>query len=152
MGVLLKGVFIDLRAGNFVHAKTQLRASCLHACHRVRNLLSPGLGLQIFTPFSFLLQYFTSIFYFKNFTSILGEHSSNKKNKKVKKSLPSNLDSSELEQESSSNNNDNGNNFVDFKQYHFLQGLIFVKQLHLVVFYDLQKKLSTNRKQKTKSN
>ena len=139
MGVVLKGVFIDLRAGNFVHAKTQLRASCVHARHRVRNLLSPGLGLQIFTPFSFLLQYFTSIFYFKNFTSILGEHSCNKKNK-VKKSLPSNLDSSELEQESSSNNNNNGNNFVDFKQYPFLQGLIFVKQLHLGTFYELQKK------------
>ena len=83
-----------------------------------------------------------------NFTSILGENSSNKKDKKVNKSLASNSDSSEWEQESSSNNSDNGNNFVDFKQYPFLRGLIFVKQLCLGIFYELHKKLNTNRKQK----
>ena len=40
--VLLKSVLIDLRARNFVHAKTSLRARCANACHRARNLLSPG--------------------------------------------------------------------------------------------------------------
>ena len=37
--VLLKGVLIDLRARNFVHAKTSLRARCVHA--REPNFLSP---------------------------------------------------------------------------------------------------------------
>ena len=40
--VLLKSVLIDLRARNFVHAKTSLRASCVHARHRARNLSSPA--------------------------------------------------------------------------------------------------------------
>ena len=39
--VVLKSVLIDLHARNFVHAKTSLRARCVHACHCVRNLLSP---------------------------------------------------------------------------------------------------------------
>ena len=42
MGVLPKGVFIDLRAHNFVHAVTSLCASCMHACHHAHNLLSPA--------------------------------------------------------------------------------------------------------------
>ena len=29
--VLLKGILTDLRARNFVHAKTSLRARCVHA-------------------------------------------------------------------------------------------------------------------------
>ena len=41
--VILKGVLIDLRARNVVHAKTFLRACCLHARHRARNLSSPVL-------------------------------------------------------------------------------------------------------------
>ena len=42
--VLLKGVLIDLhlRARNFVHAKTFLRARCVHARHRAHNLSSPA--------------------------------------------------------------------------------------------------------------
>ena len=39
--VLLKGVSIDLGALNFVHAKTSLRAYCVHARRLTRNLLSP---------------------------------------------------------------------------------------------------------------
>lgn len=39
--VLLKGVLIDLGALNFVHAKTSLRAYCVHARRLTRNLLSP---------------------------------------------------------------------------------------------------------------
>ena len=42
VGVLVKSALIDLRARNFVHAKTSLRARCTHARHRARNLLSPG--------------------------------------------------------------------------------------------------------------
>ena len=45
--VLLKSVLIDLRARNFVHAKTSLRARCVHARHRARNLLSPE-EIQVF--------------------------------------------------------------------------------------------------------
>ena len=41
--VLLKSVLIDLRAGNFVHAKTSLRARCVHARHHAHNLSSPAL-------------------------------------------------------------------------------------------------------------
>ena len=37
----LKSVLNDLRARNFVHAKTSLRARCMHARHRARNLSSP---------------------------------------------------------------------------------------------------------------
>ena len=40
--VLLKGISIDLRARNFVHAKTFLRARCVYARHRARNLSSPA--------------------------------------------------------------------------------------------------------------
>ena len=40
--VLLKSVLIDLCARNFVHAKTYLRANCVHARHHVLNLLSPA--------------------------------------------------------------------------------------------------------------
>ena len=39
---LLKNVLIDLRAHNFMQAKTSLHAHCMHACHRVHNLSSPG--------------------------------------------------------------------------------------------------------------
>ena len=49
-----------------------------------------------------------------NFTSILGEYSSNEKKMKLKKYLSSKLNSSELEQERSINNSDSGNKFVDF--------------------------------------
>ena len=38
---LLKSDLIDLSTRNFVHAKTSLRARCVHARHRERNLLSP---------------------------------------------------------------------------------------------------------------
>ena len=51
VGVLVKSVLIDLRACNFLHAKTSLRALCVHARHRTRNLSSPrkiwrGMGLS----------------------------------------------------------------------------------------------------------
>ena len=38
---ILKGVLIDLRAHNFMHAKTSLHAHCLHARHCACSLLSP---------------------------------------------------------------------------------------------------------------
>ena len=41
IGALLKGVLIDSRARNFVHTRI-LRARCVHARHRARNLSSPG--------------------------------------------------------------------------------------------------------------
>ena len=41
VGVLVKSVLIDLRARNFIHAKTSLRVLCVHARHRARNLSSP---------------------------------------------------------------------------------------------------------------
>ena len=41
----LKSVLIDLRACNFVHAKTSLRARCLHARHRACNLSSPVINI-----------------------------------------------------------------------------------------------------------
>ena len=41
IGILLKGVLIDLRAHNFVHSKTSLRARCVHARHSARNLSNP---------------------------------------------------------------------------------------------------------------
>ena len=47
MGVLPKGVLIDLRARNFVHAKTSLSARCVHVRHRARNLASPAKGGQV---------------------------------------------------------------------------------------------------------
>ena len=40
--ILLKSVLIDLHARNFMHAKTSLRACCMHARHRALNLSSPG--------------------------------------------------------------------------------------------------------------
>ena len=40
---LLKSVLIDLHAHNFVHAKTSVRAWCMHARHCARNLSSPEL-------------------------------------------------------------------------------------------------------------
>ena len=40
IGILLKGVLIDLRACNFVHVKTYLRARCIHTRHRACNLSS----------------------------------------------------------------------------------------------------------------
>ena len=39
--VLLKSVLIDLRARNFVHVKTSLRARCMHARHHARNFSRP---------------------------------------------------------------------------------------------------------------
>ena len=42
IGVLLKSILIYLSARNFVHAKTYLRARCVHARNRARNLSSPG--------------------------------------------------------------------------------------------------------------
>ena len=41
VGVLVKSILIHLRARNFVHAKTTLRAHCVHAHHRAHNLSSP---------------------------------------------------------------------------------------------------------------
>ena len=41
-GVLLKDVLIDLRARNFLHVKTSLCASGVHARHCSLNLLSPS--------------------------------------------------------------------------------------------------------------
>ena len=41
IGVLHKGVLIDLHARNFMHSKIFLRACCVHACHRAWNLSSP---------------------------------------------------------------------------------------------------------------
>ena len=41
IGILLKDVLIDLRARNFMHAKTSSRVRCVHARHRARNLSSP---------------------------------------------------------------------------------------------------------------
>ena len=40
---LLKGVLFGSHACNFVHARISLRARCMHARHRARNLLSPDL-------------------------------------------------------------------------------------------------------------
>ena len=45
--VLLKSVLTDLRARNFVHAKTSYSIPCIHACHRARNLSSPGYRLYM---------------------------------------------------------------------------------------------------------
>ena len=44
IGILFKGVLTNLRARNFVPAKTSLRARCVHARNRARNLSSPALG------------------------------------------------------------------------------------------------------------
>ena len=41
IGILFKRVLIDLRARNFVHAKTYLRRRCVHARNRAPNLASP---------------------------------------------------------------------------------------------------------------
>ena len=46
VGVLVKSVLNDLRARNFVHAKTSLRARCAHARHHARNLSSPTLTIK----------------------------------------------------------------------------------------------------------
>ena len=43
--VLFKSVLTDLRARNFVHAKTFLRTRCVHARHRARDLSRPGIFL-----------------------------------------------------------------------------------------------------------
>ena len=40
IGVLLTGVFFYLDGPKFVHAKISLRAHCVHARHRARNLSS----------------------------------------------------------------------------------------------------------------
>ena len=40
---LLKSVLNDLRARNFMHAKTSLRARCSHARHRAHNLSIPAM-------------------------------------------------------------------------------------------------------------
>ena len=40
--VLLKSALTDLRARNFMHTKTSLRAHCMHAHHHARNLPSPA--------------------------------------------------------------------------------------------------------------
>ena len=41
IGVLLKGVLIDLHAHNFEHSKTSLLLHCLHGHHHNHNLSSP---------------------------------------------------------------------------------------------------------------
>ena len=46
MGVLPKGVFIDLSAHNFMHVIASFRERCVHARHRARNLSSPGKLLE----------------------------------------------------------------------------------------------------------
>ena len=46
IGVLLKGVSIDLHAPNFMHVKTSLHARCVHACNRVHNLSSPANDIE----------------------------------------------------------------------------------------------------------
>ena len=48
IGVLRKGVFIDLRARNFMHAITYLRARCAHARHRARSSASPDSLVYVF--------------------------------------------------------------------------------------------------------
>ena len=45
--VLLKSVLTDLRARNFVRAKTSLCARYVHALHRARNLSSPEIEYSI---------------------------------------------------------------------------------------------------------
>ena len=42
IGVLLKGVLFDIRGRNFGHVKISLRARCVRARHRARNLSIPG--------------------------------------------------------------------------------------------------------------
>ena len=46
IGVLLKGVLIDLCARNFVHVKSSLRAHYVHNSNHARNLSSPVLSIQ----------------------------------------------------------------------------------------------------------
>ena len=41
IGLLLKGVLIDLHAHNFEHSKTSLLPHCLHGHHHKHNLPSP---------------------------------------------------------------------------------------------------------------
>ena len=38
---------IDLRAHNFVHVKTSLRARCMHARNRAHNLSSPSFNFLV---------------------------------------------------------------------------------------------------------
>ena len=51
IGVLLKGVLIDLHARNFVHVKTFLRARWVHARHRACNLSSRDAKNQALSSF-----------------------------------------------------------------------------------------------------
>ena len=48
IGLLLKGVSIDLHARNFVHTKISLCARWAHADERERNLSSPVTHSQVF--------------------------------------------------------------------------------------------------------
>ena len=47
MGVLLKGVLIDLGANNFVHTITSLHARCVRTHHHACNLSSPDAKYKI---------------------------------------------------------------------------------------------------------
>ena len=52
--VLFKSILTDLRARNFVHAKTFLRARYVHARDRARNLSSPALVYHYLYAFRIL--------------------------------------------------------------------------------------------------
>ena len=62
-----KVILIDLRARNFVHAKTSLHARCVHARHRARNLSSPEghIFLTIIKIFNTSTHIFYLVFSFK---------------------------------------------------------------------------------------
>ena len=64
MGVILKGVWIDLcfnwiDARNFVHEKISLRKRCTHARHQAHNLWSPALFF-LSAVFIYLIRYLQS--------------------------------------------------------------------------------------------
>ena len=61
---------VNLYARNFMHAKTSLRSSCVHACHRALSLLRPVPDLFQFSNLLQLLnnqlrQDFCITFFFK---------------------------------------------------------------------------------------
>ena len=66
---LLESLSIDLHARNFVHAKTFLRARCVHARHCARNLQSPALEIflveLIYSNRLVQLNIFTMIYFAK---------------------------------------------------------------------------------------
>ena len=72
ISVLLKGVVVDLRARNFVHAKTSLRARCVHPRQRARNLSSCAWGFCFF-KILFIFRFLWSYLTFKNLTELRGD-------------------------------------------------------------------------------